>query len=137
MAVVSVSLAFDQRRPLTLARSLDRRGYSGAHSEYILSIHHLTGYAVGDGTVGCVGLFGGRLPGHRHGVEIVLDDVNHRQVPDTCHVERFVEVAGIGCALAEEAKDNTVFASLFDGQPCAGGDGDVARHDAGSAQITL
>src|SRR5690606_35118754 len=36
-----------------------------------------------------------------HGVAVILDDVDYRQLPQRCHVEAFVDLTLIGSAIAE------------------------------------
>ena len=51
-----------------------------------------------------------------HGVLVVLDDVDHRQLPQLGHVEAFIDLALVGGAVAEIGQAHAVIAAIFVGE---------------------
>ena len=47
-----------------------------------------------------------------HGVAVVLDDVDHRQLPQRCHVEAFVDLPLIGSAVTEIGQRDIVVVAV-------------------------
>ena len=130
MAAVPVGQAFDQRGPLARAR-LVIGGLRGAIDHVgIVAVDHDALEPVGGGAVG------GRLR-HRGDVadrrvfhvEIVLADEDHRQLPHRGEIERLVEGADIGGAVAEEAGRDVLGALVLRAPGGAAGDRQMRADD--------
>src|SRR5205085_9599835 len=68
---------------------------------------------------------GGRRTFHRgaHAVLVVLDDVEHRQIPQRRHVEGLIDLALVERAVAHVGHRKTAIAFVLVGKPEAGADG--------------
>ena len=135
MPVPAIGLAFDQAGPLALPGSIDGPAHGLADGQDIHAIHHLAGHIVGAGPVGDIKLGRRASDGDRHPVQVVLHDVDHGQLPKACHVERLVEIAGAGSAVAKKAEDDAVCSLQLLRQTGARRHGYVAAHDAGRTQV--
>ena len=51
-----------------------------------------------------------------HGVLVVLDDIDHRQLPQLGHVEAFIDLALVGGAVAEIGQADALVAAIFVGE---------------------
>src|SRR5207302_8554478 len=71
----------------------------------------------------------GTLDRGSHGKEIVLANKNHRQLEKGSELQRFVKGALIDRAVAEKAKSNAIFISIFAGESEATGQRDVRSHN--------
>ncbi len=82
---------------------------------------------------------GGRRAGDRgaHGVLVVLDDVDHRQLPELRHVEALVDLALVGRAVAEIGQRDVVVAAVLVGEGQAGAERDLRADDAVAAEEAL
>ena len=129
---VAVGLALDQRRAVAPAGVAHRGVDRGVDVEGVVAVDDDAAEAVGVGAVGDV--VDRRLRRHRHrdGVAVVLADEHHRELVDAGEVERLVEVALGGGALAEVADDHPVLAAELGGVGEAGGVGELGR-DRGRA----
>ena len=137
MPVPAVALGFDQGRAVSLAGMLGSLEHGAAHGQHVHAIHHHARDAISGGAQCDIVQLAGFDPRHRHGILVVLHHEHHRQVPQGGHVERFVEVAGVGCAFAEEAQHHAIAAHQLLGQRRADGNRYVAAHDAGRAQVAV
>jgi hypothetical protein len=72
-----------------------------------------------------------------HGHQVVLDDVDDRQLPHAGHVEGLVDRALVHGPVAEVAEADLVLAAILDGEGHAGGQGDVAADDGVAAEEPL
>ena len=72
---------------------------------------------------------------HRH--HVVLDDVDHRELPEAGHVEGLVERPLVHGAVAEVADADRVLALVLAGEGDAGGQRDVAADDRVAAEEAL
>src|SRR5213079_1853440 len=105
--------ALDQRRPLARVRTLDRLARGDIHREHVVAVHLDPGQAVGQRLLGDrlrVGLF---LERHGDGPLVVLADEHDRDVPDPREVQRLVEVALAGGAVAEVRHDDGVVTAVL------------------------
>ncbi len=75
------------------------------------------------------------LGAHRH--HVVLDHVDHRQLPQAGHVEGFVERALVHGAVAEVADADRVLVAVLAGEGDARGQGQVAADDGVAAEEPL
>ena len=73
--------------------------------------------------------------GHRgaHGVAVVLDDVDDRQLPESSHVEALVDLALVGGAVAEIGERDIVIAAVAVGEGKARSERDLGTDDAMTA----
>ena len=134
MALPSVGLALQQRRPIAGPRPRDRFAGVAIDFEHVVAVDDLAGNRVA-------------LRAHRdildrgHGLHrgefaeaVVLADENHRQFPDRGEVERFVKGALVGGAVAEEAGGDVVAPRDLRGQRRAGRDRQARADDPVGAQ---
>src|ERR1700692_3746591 len=93
--------AFEEGRAAAVACTLQCFVEGGFHRQRVVAIDADARHAVSGGPVGnLIELH--RVAGWRHlGVEVVLAHEHQRQIPECCHVGRFMEGAGIGGTVAE------------------------------------
>src|SRR5215203_45153 len=101
MAPVAVRLHLEDVRTPPGAAVLHGAAARLAYRAHIHAIDLLARDVERDAALGEVGLRRG--PAHRraHGVAVVLDDVDHGELPKLRHVEAFVNLALVGGAIAE------------------------------------
>ncbi len=77
----------------------------------------------------------GRRARHRsaHGVAVVLDDVDDRQLPQRGHVEALVDLALVGGAVAEIGQRDVLVAAIAVGESEAGAERNLRADDAVAA----
>ena len=137
VAKIPIGLGFDQRGTLTAARAFGGFFHCPAHCQHIHAVHHFTGDAIGAGTAGDIRQLGDFLERHRHAIHIVFCNEDYRQIPDACHIERFVKGAFIGCAIAEEAYYHPVGSLQFLGECRTDSHRDVTPNNTGGSQIAM
>jgi hypothetical protein len=69
-----------------------------------------------------------------HAVAVVLAQENGRELPERGHVQGLVEGSDIGRRFAEETDGDLVGFAVLDGEPGAGGEGDVRPDDGVAAE---
>ena len=81
----------------------------------------------------------GRGTRHRraHGVAVVLDDVDYRQVPKSRHVEALVDLALVGSTVAKIGERHVVVATVAVGESQTGAERDLCADDAVAAVKVL
>ena len=124
----------EQRRPALLARAPQQAVGGLAHGQQVVAVHALAVHAVGRGALPLLGLRGGHLDRRAHAVAVVDDLEDDRQVPDGGQVERLVEGADVGRALAELAEHRVRLALVVERERDADGDRQLAADDAPAAQ---
>ncbi len=72
-----------------------------------------------------------------HAVLVVLDDVDHRQLPELRHVEALVDLALVGGAVAEIGQRDVVVAAISVGEGKPGAERDLGADDAVAAEEAL
>ena len=72
-----------------------------------------------------------------HRVAIVLDNVDHRQLPQLRHVEAFVDLPLVGGAVAEIGQRHVVVAAVAVGEGEAGAERHLGADDAVTAEEAL
>src|SRR5690606_39027290 len=102
--------------------------------EDVGAVHPLAVHAVGGGPLVQLGLGRRALHGGAHAEAVVHHDVDDRQVPQRGDVERLVERADVGGAVAHLADHHLVAAAVVDGERGAGGERDLAADDAVAAE---
>ena len=137
MSVPAIGLGFDQRRAIAGPGAFNRFSHCAAHSQDVHAIHHFTGDTVGAGAGGDIRQLARLDPGDRHGIQVVFADKNDREVPQAGHVQRFVEVARIRGAFAEETQDHPLGPHNLLGERRADCHRNIAADDAGSAQVAV
>ena len=130
----TVRADLEQSRRRFGAGAVYRLGDGGAHFEYILPVYLSARHIVRRATL--VDVVDGRCPLERraHAVPVVLDDIDHRELPEPRHVERFVEGAGVHHRLTHEANDHLIGAAILDGEADPGRNGHVPAHNPVSAE---
>src|SRR5882672_5120496 len=87
----------------------------------------------GQAAPGKIDLGGGAGHGRAHGVAVVLDDVDHGELPQLRHVEAFVHLALVGRAVAEIGQTYTAVLAVAIGKGDAGAERDLGCDDAMAA----
>src|SRR5262249_26267628 len=104
----AVGAAFDQGRALVGPGAGNRRRGRFVDGEDVVAVDGDPQHAVAAGALGDVGVAGGGFERDLGRVEVVLADVDYRQVPDRCQVQSFVESSVVYGAVAEEADADAV-----------------------------
>ena len=95
------------------------------------------GNAEGRAALVELGLRARALHARAHGVLVVLDDVDHRQVPELRHVEALVDLALVGRAVTEIGQRHVVVAAVLAGKRQPGAERHLGRDDAVAAVEAL
>jgi len=69
-----------------------------------------------------------------HGVAVVLDDIDHRELPQLRHVETLVDLALVGSAVAEIGQADIVVAAIAVGEGEARAERNLRADDAVAAE---
>ena len=101
VAAIAVGLHLEDDRPLARAAPFGGDIGGRLHGAHVHAVDLQAGNAEGQAALREIGL--GRGARHRgaHGVAVVLDDVDDRQLPQRGHVEALVDLALVGRAVAE------------------------------------
>src|SRR5437762_120820 len=75
----------------------------------------------------------GALYARAHGVLVVLDDVDNRELPQARHVEALIDLALIGRAVAEKGQAHFPIVAILIGEGDAGAERDLRANDAVAA----
>src|ERR1019366_3823454 len=126
----TVSADLEERRLIVVARPLERGGHRVAYGEHVLAVHFGARDRVRLAALVHVLDGRGALDRRAHAVLVVLDDVDHGQLPEPRHVQRLVERAVVHGGLTHEAHDRLVAAAILDGERHTGRDGYVSADDA-------
>ncbi|MEH2477686.1 hypothetical protein V1282_001043 [Nitrobacteraceae bacterium AZCC 2146] len=91
------------------------------------------GNIEGDAALGKIGLRRGARHRGAHGVAVVLDDVDHRKLPQLRHVEALIDLALVRRAIAEVSEADEVIAAVAIGKGESGTERDLRADDAVTA----
>ena len=110
---------------------------SGLHRPHVHAVDLEARNTEGDAALREIG-FGRRADDRRaHRVAIVLDHVDHRQLPQRRHVEALIDLALVGRAVAEEGQADIVVAAIAVGEGEPGAERDLRADDAMAAVEVL
>ena len=73
------------------------------------------------------------MNGRAHGVAVILDDVDDGQIPKLGHVEAFVDLALVGCAVAEIGAADVAVLCIFIVESNTSAERDLRTNDAVTA----
>ena len=133
MPAIAIGDVLNDNGPVR-ARVLDRFRRDRVHIQRILSVNAPEALdAVGLGFAMQLDLAAGAIDLRAHGVAVVLDDPDHRQIPDGAHIQRFVEITVVGGAIADIGHGDIVFAVIAGFKGDAGRQGQVPADDGVTA----
>ena len=104
------------------------------HRQHVHAVHPLARHAVGAGALVQLRLGADQADRAAHAVLVVLDQEQDRQVLHGRQVERLVEGADVGGAVAEDAQHRARLLLVVQCQRHPHRDGQVPAHDAPAAQ---
>ncbi len=133
MATVAVGLHLEDVRPLAGAAPGNRLVAGRFHRAHIHAVDLLAGDVEGNAALGEIGLRGG--PRHRraHGISVVLDDVDDRQLPQFGHVEALIDLTLVGGAVAEIGDAHGIIAAVAVGKGQTGAERHLRTDNAVAA----
>ena len=133
MTTVAVGLHFQNDRTIAAAAPGRSLIGGGLHRAHVHAVDLLAGNVEGDAALGEILL--GRRARHRsaHRIAVVLDHIDHRQLPQLSHVEAFVDLALVGRAVAEIGHADVIVAAIAVGECKAGAERHLRTHDAVTA----
>src|SRR3546814_8088278 len=101
MAAIAIGLELEQNRPLARAHPFERRLGRAAHREHVHAVDLHAGDAEALAAAIELVLRAAAVDRGAHGVLVVLDHEDDRQLPQLGHVEAFVHLALVRGAVAE------------------------------------
>ena len=108
------------------------------HGAHIHAVDLLAGNAEGSAARAELIRHGGGARGRRaHGIAVVLDDEDDRQLPERGHVEGLVDLALVGRAIAEIGDRHMVVAAILVGEGEARAQRHLRADDAVAAEELL
>ena len=133
MPAITIGHMLNDGRPIR-PRVFDRLRGNRVNFQRVLRVNAAEALdAVGFGFAMQLNLAAGALDFGAHAIAVVLDDPNHRQIPDGAHIERFVEVAVVGGAIADIGHGNVIFFPIARFEGDAGRQRQVAADDGVAA----
>ena len=130
MAAIAVGHHFENGRALAGAAPGDRLVARRLDRAHVHAVDLLARNVERQAALGEIGLRRGARHRGAHGVAVVLDDVDHRQLPQLRHVEALVDLALVGRAVAEIGQADAVVAAIFVGEGEPGADRNRRADDA-------
>src|SRR5690606_27490908 len=98
---IAIGQHFEDVRPLPRPRMLNGAFGSVFHHANIHAVDLFAGDIEGQPALGEIGGCRGTLNGGAHGVFVVFDHIDDRQVPELGHVEALVNLALVGGSVTE------------------------------------
>src|SRR5712692_4705136 len=137
MAAIAIGEHFENDGPVAVATPPDRPLAGRLDRAHVHAVDLLARDVERSPALGQVG--GRRRARDRrsHPVLIVLDDVDHRELPQLRHVEALVDLALIDGAVPQIGQGCVVVAAVMVGEGEAGPERDLGGHDAMPAEETL
>src|SRR6266849_4541513 len=137
MAAIAIGEHFENDGPIAVAAPPDRPLAGRLDRAHVHAVDLLARDVERPPALGQVG--GRRRARDRrsHPVLIVLDDVDHRELPQLRHVEALVDLALIDGAVPKIGQGYVVVAAVMVGEGEAGPERDLGGHDAMPAEETL
>jgi hypothetical protein len=133
VAAIAIGLHLEDRRPLAGARI----GYGALagllDGQHAHPVDRLAGDAIGVAPLKQVGRRRGAFDRRAHGVFVVLDDVDDRQLPQGGHVEALVDLALVDGTVAEIGQADVLGAAVLMGEGDAGAERHLGADDAVAA----
>src|SRR5580704_11460731 len=86
------------------------------HRPHVHAVDLRSGNVERQAALGEIGLRRGAQYRGAHGIAVVLDDVDHGELPQLRHVEALVDLALVGGAVAEISERDAVVAAIFVGK---------------------
>jgi hypothetical protein len=106
----------------------------GADGVHVHAVDLFARNAEADAALEQLGLGRGALDAGAHGVLVVLDHIDDRQLPQRGHVEHFVDLALVGRAVAEVGVGHVLVAAVLVGEAEAGADRHLGADDPVAAE---
>src|SRR3984957_4418148 len=106
-------------------------GFGGRlHRTHVHAVDLSAGNVERQAALGEVGLRRGAQDRGAHGIAVVLDDIDHGELPQLRHVEALVDLALVGGAVAEIGQRDAVVAAIFVGKGQTGAERHLGCDDA-------
>src|SRR5436309_6365005 len=137
MTAVAVGEHFQDDRAVAGSTPTHRLFSGRLYGSYVHAVHLLAGDVVRLPALGQRGSRRGARDRGAHPVLVVLDDVDHRQLPELRHVEALIDLALIGGAVAEIGERHVVVAAVLVGEGEPGPERNLRAHDAVAAVEAL
>src|SRR5690606_29647521 len=130
MAAEAVGFKFEDGGKGLLLGASDCLGGFLANQVKVVSVGYIVVHIVTESPLG-QGISGGgaRLAG-AHGVVIILDDIDDRELPESGQVECFVKRALVDGSVAEIAEAAGLLIEIFKGEGDPGAEGSLSSDDA-------
>src|SRR6185503_6394693 len=137
VAAVAIGLHFQDERALAGAAPGDRLVARSLHGSDIHAVDLLARNVEGGAALGKIGQGRGARHRRAHGVTVVLDHVDHRELPQLRHVEALVDLALVGRAVAEIGDADEIIAAVTVGEGEPRPERDLGADDAMAAVEVL
>ena len=134
MSVVAVGIDLEDGGPALFVGALDGVPSFGPDFIEVLTIDDVPIDVVALGAFGQTGFArGGTGQAGAHGILVVFDDVDHRDVPERSEVEGLVVDALVDCTIAEVGEATTLEALVFEGVGNAEAERGLSGHNSVAA----
>src|SRR6202011_2181323 len=116
MSAITVGLHLQNVGALAGAAPGHRLVAGGLDRADVHAVDLLARNVEGDAALGKIGLRRGTRHRGAHGVAVVLDDVDHRELPQLRHIEAFVDLALVRGAVAEIGQTDKIVTAIAIGE---------------------